>query len=132
MAASRDIRADLKERLQANVRERDELKSQYELRYKVLEDEAKHLSALLAIEDKRYDNKDYVERRQGSVADFFMAELSQGPKSKTELRRAAERAGYFADTDAAGRTTHVTLINFVRSGRVTKSEEGIYEIAPTH
>jgi hypothetical protein len=59
------------------------------------------------------------------LSDFFIAQLKEkGPQTKEELRLAALFAGYFAEGDGGGRTTHATLANIARSGRVAMTMHG--------
>jgi hypothetical protein len=57
--------------------------------------------------------------QRAPLAEFFIAQIKEkGPRSKEELRQAAQAAGYF-ENDGGGRATHVTLANITRSRRLT-------------
>ena len=61
------------------------------------------------------------------LPDFFISQLkTRGPLTKEELRLAALVSGYFADGDSGGRTTHATLTNIARNGRVILGDDGKY------
>lgn len=65
---------------------------------------------------------------QPSLADFFINQLIHaGAMSKDELRLAAEAAGYF-EPGGGGRSTHATLENIKRSGRVIFGDDGKYTV----
>lgn len=88
------------------------------------------------------DNEEKIAREDGAPAtrtkpmelmplgEFFLGTLAKrGPLTKTELRQAACEAGYF-ESDAGGRTTHTTIMNFCASHKIVRMDDGRYGLPP--
>jgi hypothetical protein len=133
----RDITTDLKERLTAaelhktrlNAEfetERRALEGRYRQRVAAIESEVVALKSLLDIETRRLRG----DGRKASgpslpIGDFFVQTLlTAGPKTKEELRDLAIQAGYFHEGDVPGRSSHATIINLLRSGKVRETGTG--------
>jgi hypothetical protein len=64
------------------------------------------------------------------LADFLLQEMAErGPKSKEELRDAAQEAGYFKPGDG-GRAVHATVVNLLRVGRAIVLDGGKLRAKP--
>ena len=59
------------------------------------------------------------------LADFLVRKLNEvGAMSRDDLRRLALQEGYFADSDAADRGMHNTLLNVVKAGLIRQLPNG--------
>ena len=59
------------------------------------------------------------------LADFLVRKLNEvGATSRDDLRRLALQEGYFADSDAADRGMHNTLLNVVKAGLIRQLPNG--------
>lgn len=111
----RDIRADLKERLEENERERSRIAA----RLKELDFATAALMNLLDLEDKRIGDLFPENREKLTLLEFVLSELSDGQeRSKDELRESAKKNNYSAEGGSLGRAIHATIMNLVRSGRI--------------
>ncbi len=142
----RDIRDDLRERLaiaeaslQATSNEFDAKRQALEIEYREkiarFDRERAALLALLDVENVRGGgNPEQTAvnlKKSGGfrlpLAEFFITAVhSSGALTKDELREKAESAGYFADGDSGGRTTHTTLMNLVGAKRLYRDDAGSY------
>ncbi|WP_156179932.1 hypothetical protein [Bradyrhizobium sp. LTSPM299] len=128
-APYRDIRTDLKDRLRTAVVGRDG----HLAKAKEFDGEIDLLTKLLDQEERRFGQKPDVETSAASekppLGDFLLKKLEHSEATKDDLKVFAEHAGYFPDGTSAGRSIHSTLLNLVRSGKVTTVAEGIYTLA---
>src|SRR5262249_34498803 len=134
----RDLRPDIRARLEANSlktqavdRECEQqiqaTRRKYEALAKDLLDERDVLAAMLQAEKKRLGGTATVQPTEPlpPIGDFFLDTIKkQGPKSKAQLRQMAQDVGYFPNEESGGRATHITLENFLRSGRILRDEHG--------
>lgn len=123
----RDIRSDLRERLAAEDELIQRLNDQYEdaLARKeailtMLEQEESRIHAMQAMGYKPAVPLDELD-------DFLVKTIRRGITDKEEIRDAAIRAGYFAESvQSPGRVVHAVLVNLVRDGRISVDTEGKY------
>jgi hypothetical protein len=127
----RDIRQDLKERLNAA----ETVRAAAEKQLRAAQNEVDMLTALLNLEASRtVDIVSGPERKSPDkpVADFIMDIIARAPSTKDEIKDYAAAARYFTVGDSPGRIIHATLVNLVRAGRVKALRDGRYaEAAPT-
>jgi hypothetical protein len=144
----RDIRKDLQERISATEAEmvaearafqREVEVLQAKFRIKADEKQAflNGLRRLLDNEERAFANggsgsnpvADLV-RPNMPLADFILQEMAErGPKTKEELRDAAQLAGYFRPGDG-GRAVHATIVNLTRVGRAIVLDDGKLRAKP--
>ncbi len=121
----RDIRADLRERLEAA-----------EAEAKAATDRVQIIKGMLEAEEARFASAQPIlpgsivgvlpERIPGispslSLDDFLVKAVRRGVSDKEELRDAAIREGYFMGSNQApGRVVHAKLTNLVRDGSLKK------------
>jgi len=117
----RDIRSDLQERMRTAVSSRDE----YLAKAKAFDDEIDLLTRLLDQEEKRFSRKAEIGPKM-LLPDFILEKLSHNEMNKEEIKVFAEHAGYFEKGESSGRSIHFTLLNLIRSGKVTTVADGIY------
>lgn len=115
----RDIRPDLRERIEARRADRDRILEQLEAYDASIE----ALEALLASEEARMMTENAkVDIRivpAMPLDDFLVQAISRGVRAKGELRDSAIRAGYFQDTKQnPGRVVHAKLLHLVKDGKV--------------
>jgi hypothetical protein len=118
-APLRDIRPDLRERLRSTTAEMDHLRGIVG----DLEKTVQILEQMLAAEEQRFNPQ--VPTKKGPptepLAEFLIENMAaSGLKSKDEMRRMAEQAGY----DVDGRSIHATLVNLIKSGRAVEIGPG--------
>jgi len=109
--------------------ERAALESCYMSKLAFADEEQRAIETLIRIEERRSGEKATIDKASGRLPlpEFFLTALhANGPLSKDDLRTQAERASYFADGDSGGRTTHTTLLNLCRAGRVKELSGGLY------
>jgi hypothetical protein len=109
--------------------ERSALESRYVSQLAMADEEQRAIETLILIEERRSGKKATIDKTRGRLplAEFFLTALhANGPLSKDDLRTQAERASYFADGDGGGRTTHTTLLNLCRAGRIKELSGGLY------
>ena len=143
MADLRDIRPDLKTRMDLISQETDRITDEYTKRKRALEAEYEQRvterKAAYSSLKRLYDEED---RRLGGnaatpmvvhktpavpLADFFVQQVERHGDSATKdsLRQLAEQAGYFPEGDS-GRATHATLMNIAKGGRIRDLGDGRY------
>lgn len=133
-----DLRPQLNERLNINEVKDKALQTEYETEKKALEakfsgdrevlrQERDLLLAMLEHENQRLgDPPKTTNQPRAALDDFFVDALMQmGPQWKDDLHKLAAVNGCLpAGADA--RTTHVTLLNVLRGGRIRKLDDGRY------
>lgn len=145
----RDIRDDLRERLQGIDAQRDGLRkslealdSEREIVLKMLEFETKRhaysaqgaltpearSAALKAAVAKLADNAIQLSSRP--ILTLVEGLLEKGAYTKDELRAEAETAGMFTGNEAPGRIIHAMVMNLERHGRIRQRADGKYEKIP--
>lgn len=131
----RDIRSDLRERL-------DALKEKIRSHEKTLSDlrrQAEGVAELLADEEVRWDGKAVFPHNRPRAAgggppdihvrDFTLLALRDGkPRALQYLRDEAVNRGYFHDSNSPGRSMQAILMGLLRSGLVAKTESGDWAI----
>jgi hypothetical protein len=138
----RDIRSDLRERLEdvtARLEAENEAYSSERRRLEVEHakklDELAHRrnALLLLINGETEDEASGGDRAFPSLSetlslkDFFLTKVRErATMNKEDLKDAAERAGYFKDCEAPGRVTHTTLLNLVSSRQLKITPDGFY------
>jgi hypothetical protein len=145
MMALRDISQDLKERLSMIEEQAKAENNNFEQQFKKLEDSHNAKMAELRMQWEGINAALQAEfRRLGvnadspsppkpalSLDDFFVQLVEKfGTAGKENLRAEAANAGYFPPGDKGGRTTHATLMNIVRAGRIREISSEVY--APAH
>lgn len=139
----REIRPDLRERLEAAIKLQKEERDDFERKLKALEQDHRRrldslgryraaLEQLLAFESERAGVAPPTLTQKLAalvpLGDFLVAKLQgHGPMEKDQLRAEAKLTGYFAAGD--GRTFHVTLMNIKTGGRVVQLPDGRYVCA---
>ena len=125
----RDIRSDLKERLEAMVRERQELQR----RVAAFENSEQSLRALLAQENARFpetepqDIAPPAEQPRSDYERFILDALSDGEKWTTlRLKLVAGEQQRFQDQPTLGRVFHAVLIGLRGRGLVELVEQGTW------
>jgi hypothetical protein len=121
----RDIRPDLRERIQARHAAREEAAQKLD----EIEDEIEALDALLASEEQRVTIETMVERIHSvppeNLDDFLVKAVERGVSAKTELRDTAIRANYFVLSEKnPGRVVHARLLHLVKDGRLRMDAKG--------
>jgi hypothetical protein len=138
---TREFRDELQDRL-AIVDDRDvALQHEYERERAVLEErigrerrelheERQALRKLIELEDNRLGIPAPLRSPpKVDLGEFFLVEiLMHGERTKEELKIAAIDAGYFRDGESAGRSTHATLTNYVRHGRLRQLPGARYDL----
>ena len=128
-ASYRDIRADLKERLRTAVVSRDDFLA----KAKEFDSEIDLLTKLLDQEERRFGQKPETDKgndeEKAPLQDFLLKKLAHADLSKDDMKVFAEHAGYFENGASAGRSIHSTLLNLIRSGKVTTVADGIYSLS---
>lgn len=134
-----DFLAELVKRLVAANNRATEIKTEYETERSKLElayrakqaeadEEYRALETLIRHEEQKTGAKLQQLHDRLPLQDFFIIALSKnGPLSKEDLRGQACRAGYFSQHDG-GRTTHATVLNLAKSGRIAELLEGRYSV----
>ena len=122
----RDIRADLRERLEAEHAAFKVLEEQLA----ASEDRMVSMQQLLELEEARLASV-AISQPNGpvipteSIDHFLVKAVQRGVSDKEELRDAAIRAGYFTDSkQAPGRVVHAKLMNLLREEQIAKAGEG--------
>jgi hypothetical protein len=126
LAAARGRSTEIKNEYEA---ERASLEARYRAKQSEADEEYRALETLIRLEEQKTGTRTVVQPRQFRLPlqDFFILALDKhGPLSKDDLRDQAARASYFAEGDSAGRVTHATVINLVRSGRIKEATGGRY------
>ena len=120
-----DIRSEIEERLTDASKRRTDLVSLL----KAIDIEVETLKKMMDLESQRHGNRGGGIRRRAhlsprpismsaeSVADLIEKILEAGPRSKDELKEIGIEKGIF-DSDNAGRTIHITLVNMLRGNRI--------------
>jgi|TARA_B100001964_G_scaffold237756_1_gene301883 hypothetical protein len=132
----RDIRHDLRERLEDVSSKRSDL----ELELKSLKDRELHLNALLTQEglfldgpdspDSRLQNEQPLQDEQ-TLTDAIRTILGGGsPLSLEELKTRLENSPLLAETSSPGRSIHFSLVGMSRLGRAHRAEDGKWSIRP--
>lgn len=132
----RDIRADLKERLENIEAERIKLKKQLES----LDCRETAIRDLLADEIARmgndqpqlftrprlaHEHEGESENGASPVSKFILETLAEGrPRFLTELKNLAERKGLLADSPSPGRSLNFALVGLQRHGYVDRLATG--------
>ena len=136
----RDIRNDIKERLDEATARRTKIVAEFEQQQQALvmrrtsalsglEREIATLQNLFDIESRRMGptvTGPGVPAHQPTLplADFIVnTTIQTGPRTKDELRALAERAGYFPE-GIGGRTIHATTMNLLRANKLAEDEHG--------
>jgi hypothetical protein len=123
----RDIRSDLRERLASE----DELIERLQQQYEEVLARKDALLVMLEQEENRLQAMQELGYKPVTPAcaldDFIVKTIKRGITDKEEIRDAAIRAGYFADSvQSPGRVVHAVLVNLVRDGRVVTNNEGSF------
>ncbi|WP_421725990.1 hypothetical protein [Bauldia sp.] len=128
----RDISIDLRERLEAAEKAKSDIDAEYRQRVASLETEITAIRSLLDIEAKRSGRRSIAAPAPAMpIKEFMIATITEsGPKTKTELRDIADRAGYFAAGENPGRTTHGHTLSLVRQGRLTVKDDKYHLPSP--
>jgi hypothetical protein len=116
--ALRDIRPDLKARLQRALARRDELADQI----KGYEIDIDLLTRLIERENLRHQPGESQETPDEALSEFIAKTIQMRPMAKDELREYASRAGYPVD----GRSIHATTVNLLRAGRIVELADGVF------
>lgn|GEM_PF-1899260 len=145
----RDIRDDLRERLEGIDTQRDGLRkslealdTEREIVLKMLEFETKRhaystteslrirvrSTALAAAADKITDA--VVPFSSRPMLTFIEGLLDKGAYTKEELRAEGEAAKMFTGNEAPGRIIHAMVMNLERHGRIRQRADGKYEKIP--
>ena len=128
----KDIRNDIRERLADASRRRETV---MEL-VKAVDVEVETLKRMMDIENQRqqYASGSFsltsgLNRRSlastSSVPSFIEEALRDGLLSKDELKDVGVQRGVL-DSETAGRTLHITLVNLVRGNRIRELPDGRY------
>jgi hypothetical protein len=118
----RDIRQDLKERLSSVEAKRAE----HHAALKQLDQQAAAIMLMLDTEDRRFPEpkpNSAAAAPTKALTDFIYEELGRRRMDKTEIKLAAEQAGY----GNVGRPVHLTLVNLARFGRISIGPDQKYE-----
>jgi hypothetical protein len=127
-AKYRDIRSDLRERLEATVQQRHELNA----RVRALEAQEQRLRALL--NDEEYSQLHQLPQSScplsseltsgGRLREFVLGSLKDGHDwSLQDLKEHARGLG-LATIGASGRSLNITLVNLLREGLVMRLRNG--------
>ena len=128
----RDIRSDLRDRLQATTAQRAELSR----RLRALEAREQRLRALLQDEEALRGLPQHVHLRalpgtsQGThLREFVLRLLRNGQAwSLEDLKEQARRALGLTTVGAAGRSLNITLVNLLRQRRVLRLPDGRWQL----
>jgi hypothetical protein len=138
--ALRNILPDLEERLNVNdvkgkaveteyQSEKTALDRRYAEQKQTLDQERSLLLAMIDAERRRLGiEQDVTSSQPRSPLDDFLVEVlvQMGPKTRDDLHKLAAVNGYFVSRGDA-RTTHTTLLNVVRGGRIRQLDDGRFE-----
>lgn len=124
----RDIRWDLRERLEATVKQRNELSG----RVRALEAQEQRLRALL--NDEEFSHVDQLPLAScppsgkatggARLREFVLGSMQDGHEwSLQDLKKHAHGIGLTA-VGASGRSLNITLVNLLREGLVTRLRNG--------
>ena len=123
----RDIRDDLRERLDGLGKRREAAKAAYDSEIKSITEEEVLIRGLLLVEQRRLGvAQDTPKATPIPLADYFLMLMNGGPRTKEELRENAQQSGYFQGEESPARVTHATLMNILRAGRAREVSEGLY------
>lgn len=136
----RDIRADLRERMESLSGRESEISREYgrllkeaerwaDEQMKLVQEERAAIFSLLNIEQRRHGEQADVPIPHIQLPDFLVQETAKrGIASKEDLRLAAVHAGYFPDGESGGRQIHATLMNLVRGNKIIETQSGRYGV----
>ena len=137
----RDIRGDLRERLESVTARIEAENEAYSSERRRLEAEhakksgelTERRNALLLLINSETEGQSLDGDRELpplpntlSLKDFFLTKVRQQTMNKEDLKDAAERVGYFKDGELPGRVTHTTLLNLVSSHQLKITPDGLY------
>ena len=128
----RDIRSDLRERLEATVKQRNELNG----RVRALEAQEQRLRALL--NDEEFSHVHQLPLAScppsseatggGRLREFVLGSLQDGHDwSLQGLKEQAHGIG-LTTVGASGRSLNITLVNLLREGLVTRASNGRWRL----
>jgi hypothetical protein len=127
----RDIRADLRERLAATVKQQSNLLQQVQ----ALEQRERRLRDLLRDEEiagvKLHQSS--ATLAPGEIAsgpflrEFVLGSLADGHNWSLEALKEHARAMGLATVATAGRSLNITLVNLLRQGLVTRDQDGKWQ-----
>lgn len=125
----RDIRQDLKERIEAEYARREPLAVALE----EIENNIAGLKRLLQAEEDRASgngaHKAPPSKPSASLEDYLMKMLSKGPKTLQEMRAGAMAAGYFhGSKESPGRAIHGKLLNPLRAKTIVRDDDRKYRL----
>ena len=139
----RDIRADLRERLEAAQEAEQAARDRVRLLKQMLEAEDARMmvtpngsqarvtiTGLGTGEDGALTNFSEILRAVGtptiSLDDYLLKAVRRGVSDKDELRDAAIRDGYFPPngTRSPGRVIHAKLLHLLKDGKLQKNDDG--------
>jgi hypothetical protein len=111
----RDIRPDLHERLAGIESQRAVLRARYEAEVAALDAVETSVKALLAVENTRFPEPDESDvAPDEALVDFLLRAVQEAPRTKDELTRMAEEAGYARGGQSVGRVVHLTIVNMTK------------------
>jgi hypothetical protein len=118
----RDIRPDLRERLEEALHRRDRHLAQV----KSAEVDIQAYQGMIEREDARYNARaaDVPKPPSDALASFVFKALLMRPQSKEDLRHSAANAGY----DVDGRSIHAVTVNLVRTGKIKELKDGVFGV----
>jgi hypothetical protein len=130
-ATVRDIRADLRERLAATVKQRSDLVQQVQ----ALEQRERRLRALLRDEEiagaglhQSSATLAPAETSSGAfIREFILGSLADGHSWTLEALKEHAHAMGLATVGTAGRSLNITLVNLLRQGLVTRHQDGKWQ-----
>ena len=132
----RDIRSDIKERLDAAIEERERINK----RLQDLQDQEESLRDLLEAENERWHSREpslfptvrHRERRvllEPPVAQFLLDTMADGTAwSLARLKNHAEKGGVLLGNVAPGRVLHGGLLGLKKRGLVEIVESGVWRL----
>lgn len=126
----RDIRSDLRERLEDLERQRAALISEL----KELDNQRTIVGATLQLEQERFDNVETPKTTVAALSEpgavhtlgsFMRGLLGDGSKQSTqELSKLAVSKGHPFGDKSPGRSVHFALVGLERAGQVERDEDG--------
>lgn len=129
----RDIRVDLRERIEALSTQRAHIKTRLE-QLSALE---LHLSALLQEEDARWVSQQPLlilpevdePKDKSALVHFLQMALDDGaPHSLEELKQLASDSALDFENKHPGRVLHFALLGMQQNGAVTMPEKGVWQL----
>jgi hypothetical protein len=130
-ATVRDIRGDLRERLEATVKERNDLTQQVQ----ALEERERRLRALLRDEEiagvRLHQSSTTLASGEPSggafLREFILGSLADGHSWSLEALKEHAHAMGLATIGTAGRSLNITLVNLLRQGLVRRHQDGKWQ-----